>query len=210
MSLFFDIGCNVGQWIEANLQGGNRIIGLEPNPIIYRKAKDRYKEGRRVLIYNLAASYESDKEIDFYIEKYDQNAVCSTASPEWVNNSRFTDTLKWDKIQVKTIALNDMIERFGEPEFIKIDTEGYEYHVIRGLYCAVCPLCFEWAEETGDDIIHSIDHLHAIGYNRFFILSGEDYTFRPSRWISTIHAIDKMRGLITGKKENWGTIYADL
>lgn len=210
MKLYFDIGCNVGQWIKSNLDDDTKIIGIDANYEIAKRTMKRfeYNDNVSILVYLVAA--EDEKWIKFYKEVYDSNSVASTASEKWVDNSRFTDTCKWEQTELMSITIDTMIKRFGKPDFIKIDVEGYEYEVIKGLTDAVCPLCFEWAEESGDDIIYSIDHLHSLGYNRFFCLEGEDYTFRPDKWTSCIEIIEQMKGLINGKKENWGMIYADL
>lgn len=211
MRLLFDIGCNVGQWIESNLDDDTKIIGIDANYDIAKRTMKRFEYNDNVSIFVYVVGAEDEKWIKFYKELYNENSVVSTASEKWINDSRFTGTCKWDDpVELKSITIDEMIRRFGKPDFIKIDVEGYEYEALKGLTRAICPLCFEWAEESGDDIIHSIDHLHSLGYNKFFCNYGDDYTFRPDTWLDCLQIIGMMKNLIDGKKKNWGMIYADL
>ena len=66
----------------------------------------------------------------------------STASLDVLKKSRFSsgsdkqeklEELYNQKIKVKVITLDKLLELYGTPDLIKIDVEGHEYEVLEGL-----------------------------------------------------------------------------
>ena len=54
----------------------------------------------------------------------------STFAKHW-KSGRFSN-LKWpDKIQVQITTLDSLIKKFGNPQYIKIDVEGYDLNVLK-------------------------------------------------------------------------------
>ena len=45
--------------------------------------------------------------------------------------------------EIDTLTLQDLISTYGAPAFVKIDVEGYEQNVIRGILSPVACLSFE-------------------------------------------------------------------
>src|SRR5947208_7185124 len=73
----------------------------------------------------------------------------NTLSAKWMealgnDPARFGRTFEFrEKRQVETITLEQMISTYGLPFYIKIDVEGYEPNVLKGLQTAVPYLSFE-------------------------------------------------------------------
>jgi hypothetical protein len=73
----------------------------------------------------------------------------NTLSQKWVDTlrqdeSRFGHRLNFaQQREVETVTLEDLIVSYGTPIFIKIDVEGYEPQVLRGLKRPVPYLSFE-------------------------------------------------------------------
>jgi len=53
---------------------------------------------------------------------------------------------------------------------IKIDVEGYEVEVLRGLTTKQKTICFEWTEELPEVLYQGVKHLQELGYNEFGII----------------------------------------
>ena len=176
MNLIFDIGYNKGEFASKCFKKhpSCQVIGVDANlSLIYNKQQ---MTEQLVLIHALVASGEKEYE-DFYIEPY-QNGI-STASLNFMENSRFTrgsknlppNSANWSiKTQVRTTTLDQLIEKYGAPELIKIDVEGYEYEVLKGLSQKQNKICFEWHEEEYDTLLNIIKHLQSIDYNEFGVI----------------------------------------
>ena len=71
--------------------------------------------------------------------------------------------------KVESTTLDSLIESYGVPELIKIDVEGYEHVVLRGLSQRVGKICFEWCEEMAEQFYESLSILEKLGYKQFGI-----------------------------------------
>lgn len=207
--IIFDIGCCWGLWIEANYNENDTFIGVEANPSAYLMAKERLKERKNVIIKHHLLSDVNGEYLDFRIAESSVGEV-SSASKAWVERSRHIKTEKWmDPIKIKSITIDELIRQYGEPSQIKIDVEGYEFNVIRGLSKAYGLLMFEFAEEQKDETIQSIHHLVKIGYKYFCMTHGDDYIFRPTSYVSSKEILLLiLQNLNSGRQEAWGMIYA--
>ena len=103
----------------------------------------------------------------------------STASLDVLKKSRFSSgsdkqeklkELYNQKIKVKVISLDKLLELYGTPDLIKIDVEGHEYEVLEGLNRKAKKITFEWTEENYEGLNKSIKHLHDLGYDKFGVV----------------------------------------
>jgi FkbM family methyltransferase len=207
MKIVFDIGANVGQTTDEFLEGYDKIICFEPNPNLITLLKTKFNGNSKVIIEELALSDKNEIKT-FNISNAD---VLSTFSDDWMFNSRFTNnTYNWNtKIDVKTITLDEVIDKYGIPYFIKVDVEGYEYEVFKGLSKLLnnTYFAFEWAEEQYKIINETVRHLNYLGYNNFSYTYGDKLipleNINWDKWenLSIHNDIDENR------KDKWGMIY---
>jgi FkbM family methyltransferase len=206
MKLVFDIGANRGLFTDKCLSLFENVdlIMVEPNPNLYNFLINKYRTKENIKVLNNLVSENDNEDIEFFISNAD---TISTASLDWIHKSRFTNDYNWNnKIIVKSVSLDKMISDFGVPDLIKIDVEGYEFEVIKGLTKKVPKICFEWAEEEYDKINKTCEHLQNIGYEEFGFIEKDDYLVEPekySKWYDcTIHNI-----VVPERKEKWGMIW---
>lgn len=206
MNLIFDIGANVGQFTAACIKKypNAKIISIEANPNLISIL--RKFESNNVIVLNNAVSDKSDEMIDFYISNMN---VLSTAHTDWMTKSRFTGKAKWaDPIKVKTINLDDLIKIYGNPDLIKIDVEGYEYTVMKGLTSKQKDICFEWAEEEYDNINKSCEYLESLGYKNFGFIYKDAYLVKPDNFKSW-RKLEIHQDIDVKRKNKWGMIWCN-
>lgn len=184
------------------------IICVEANPMLVNFLLNRFKNFPNIKICDYAVSDKSGETINFYVNN--SAHTISTASKNWVENSRFSEMV-WDQtIQAKTLTIEDLIYNFGVPDIIKIDVEGYELPVINGMENSYGVLSFEWAEEELDNIHKSCEKLIDLGYKEFSHRHGDaPYEELPD----TFYSYEEFSNLFytqldSKRKELWGMIFA--
>ena len=79
----------------------------------------------------------------------DSNTAFSTFNDKWVQaladpeQNRWGLTVEARPVDVETTTLDILIERFGQPAYIKIDVEGHELSVLLGLSRRISLVSFE-------------------------------------------------------------------
>jgi FkbM family methyltransferase len=124
--VMFDVGAHMGEVSYNFLKSGFKVYAFEPDQSEYkRKSLQRLMMFKGFSLSPCAASNKSGEEIDFYT---------SNISSGISSAIKFHDSHIYSG-KVKTIALRDYISntKIEGIDFIKIDTEGYDYFVLQGL-----------------------------------------------------------------------------
>jgi FkbM family methyltransferase len=182
MNLIFDIGYNVGEFSQTcfDKYPNCKVIAVEANPSLYENS-NKNNQNNNLILLNYLVSNKDNEKLDFFVSPYATGV--STASLEFMENSRFTKgsknlpekSIKWaDPIKINTITIDTLINKYGVPDLIKIDVEGYEYNVLLGLTKKINDICFEWHEEEYQNLCMILDHLENIGYKEFGIIGWFD------------------------------------
>jgi FkbM family methyltransferase len=205
MKLIFDIGANRGRTAEIFLNHAEKVISFEPNPGLVNYLKSRFPKPK-LHVDNRAISHEKGTQ-EFKLANVD---TISTLSTDWVENSRFTGEYRWDNsIMVETLTLSDAIAEYGIPDYIKIDTEGYEYEILTNFH-ELLPdtlIAFEWAEEQKEKISLILKHLNNLGYDNFAYTEGDPVLFENQISWSAFDDFKLIDILDSSRKALWGMIY---
>ena len=161
--LCFDVGSNMGNRIEPLLQIGAKVLAVEPQKKCYDFLKQKYGDKIILITKGLSDKNEVKK---FYISDASPN---SSFSEEYINAVKATryKGYSWDEVaEVEMTTLDSLIETYGVPIFIKIDVEGYELEVIKGLNTPVKLISFEYTTpEQTVKAIDCINHIEKINNN---------------------------------------------
>ena len=115
---------------------------------------------------------------------------------------------KWEKsCMVELTTLDSLIGLYGMPDFIKIDVEGHELEVLKGLSKAPRCLSFEFTPDFQNDVKACLSTCGRIGMAQFNISYGESMRLARTEWISEsemVRVVEALRG------DTWlfGDIYA--
>jgi FkbM family methyltransferase len=161
--LAFDIGANRGEWTKAALDKGYEVVALEPGNIVKELVKN-FIYDKRVKIVNLAASDKDFEQVEFYECVEDG---LSSINKDWLTDESLPYAGKaYRTTSCTTITIDTLAKLYGEPSLIKIDVEGAEWSVLRGMTKRYGKLAFEWTLETLDDHQLQIEYLEKLGYER--------------------------------------------
>lgn len=146
--LIFDIGANDGHKTEAFLKLAQTVVCCEPDGENARLLTDRFRNKRsRVILVNKAVS---DIEGTTIMHLHRPGSAFNTLSPKWAQLLENDGEKRWqekisfkDQKPVATTTLDALIEQYGVPQFIKIDTEGSEEAVLNGLSHPIPVISFE-------------------------------------------------------------------
>ena len=132
INLSLDIGANVGNYTRLILQETNsKVISFEPLPDAYRELevlKKDFKE--RLETFNIAISNENKiQELYYGSEKSEKASLMNN-----LEKLSFVGEANINKISVEVKKLDDLKDILKNQiiDFIKIDTEGYEFEVLDG------------------------------------------------------------------------------
>ena len=103
-------------------------------------------------------------------------------------------------------TLDELIQAHGVPRYCKIDVEGFELPVLRGLTRPVPLLSFEFAREFLDRAKTCVAYLREIGFDKFDFGLGENPQFVSGGWLGGDALFDRLGRI--ADPDLWGDIYA--
>jgi FkbM family methyltransferase len=168
--LIFDIGAYDGHKTAAFLELSEKVVCCEPDMYNFRLLKTRFRryKGRRVHTEPFAVSGEI-AERDYYT--HHEGSAFNTLNPRWKDILERDGLNRWHEEisfpgkprKLLTTTLDSLIEKYGRPDFIKIDAEGSEFGILEGLSKQVRFLSFECLlPEFKDDLEKCIARLRQL------------------------------------------------
>jgi FkbM family methyltransferase len=205
--LAFDIGAHVGNRVRVFRRIGARVIAVEPQPDFVAVLRLLYGRDPGVFLEASGVAAEPG-EGKLYLST--RTPTVSTFADSWIDDvqidSRF-QRVRWDSvISVPLVSLDELIARHGEPQFCKIDVEGFEYEVLRGLSQPLAALSFEYIPVAVDRAIACVDRIGALGDYRYRHSRVETHRWAAGGWLKPQTMIEILGGLPAGDRS--GDVYA--
>ena len=148
--LIFDIGANHGYKTAIFLGLGAKVVAVEPDKAsqeILKQKFARYRLKRRPLVIAPKAASDRSDIQTMWIDT--PGSAKNTLSQKWVEMLRGDDRRFGHRLdfghwkQVETTTIERLVVAHGLPFFVKIDVEGHELNVLRGMQSPVPYLSFE-------------------------------------------------------------------
>jgi FkbM family methyltransferase len=206
----FDVGANYGERSEIFARLGARVIAVDPQPLCVNYLQARFAHNPKVTVVPKgldAAAGEQELLIN------STTALVASMSKEWVSRvahrPRYAPE-QWNKsVKVQVTTLDELIKQHGKPTFCKIDVEGYELNVLRGLTRPINALSFEFTPESIQAALDCVGYLDSLANHYVYNYSvGETMELVKPEWVNgaTIH--DVLLNLPSGVES--GDVYAKL
>jgi FkbM family methyltransferase len=202
--LVFDIGANIGEYAELFAELGAIVVAVEPNPVTCETLAQMAR-ARNVRIEQVAVG-DVPGQLELHICA--DNSTISTVSETWfetAQQSPFHAKNRWlEPIKVNVMTIDQLAEKYGRPAFIKIDVEGFDDHVLRGMSFRPPVLSFEFNREIPQIALNCLETpALAEGYEFNYIV-GMEMRMASSFWLS---AAD-LRERIFNEKKSYGDVFA--
>src|SRR4051794_14068877 len=160
----FDVGAHVGSRVRAWRALGARVIAVEPQPDFARILRLFFGRDRDVTIVAKALGAEPGTA---RMGISTATPTVSSMAPGWIETvatDRSFAAVRWDRsVEVDVTTLDDLIAAHGAPAFCKIDVEGFEADVLRGLSRPLRALSFEYLPMAHDAALAVLDLVERSG-----------------------------------------------
>jgi len=198
--ILFDIGANRGDATRAGLALGYQVVSLEPGPRIFKELVKNFIYSPSVTPLKMAVSDADDQLVEFY--EADEDGL-STLNKEWLTSEEMPYAGKvFRTITAVTVTVDSLAERYGEPDLMKIDVEGAEWSVFRGMTKYHGKLAFEWTEETLPEHIEQLKYLAGLGYTQVAPQFIEHHLLEPEVWLD-ISCADDLSEILDAMAVEW-------
>jgi FkbM family methyltransferase len=184
-NLFFDVGANYGNRIEPIIDMGIHIVAIEPQNSCVKYLRLKYGKKISVVDKGLGAD-EEDKTMHV-----SDTHVLSSFSNEWVSSNiesgKYSNSTWNEEKKISMTTLDKLINKFGVPRYIKIDVEGYESEVFKGLSQPIEFISFEYTvPEHIDKVIMCLQRIMSISANQIICnySIGETLEWVLDEWIT--------------------------
>jgi FkbM family methyltransferase len=205
--LAFDIGAHVGNRVRVFRRIGARVIAVEPQPDFIAVLRLLYGRDSGVFIEASGVAAEPGQG-ELHLST--RTPTVSTLADSWrddVQTDRRFRRIRWDTvIIVPLVSLDELIARHGEPQFCKIDVEGFEHEVLSGLNKPLAALSFEYIPVAVARAVACVERTSALGDYRYRHSRVETHRWASPDWLEPQAMIELLDNLPTDGRS--GDVYA--
>lgn len=180
--LVFDVGANVGNRVLPLLECGARVVAVEPQPSCVQILKDKFQN--KITIESVGLS-EKEGELEMAIAT---DTTVSSFSKDYIDKTkdRFEYSQWVDTIKVPVTTMDNLISIHGTPRFCKIDVEGFELEVLKGLHSKIPIISIEYCvPEMKSALLDCLNYWQTIAPNATYNYSvGENMNWAMTDWKS--------------------------
>jgi FkbM family methyltransferase len=205
--LVFDVGANLGNRSKTFLQLGAHVVAFEPQVSCAALLSQMFEKKRRFRLVREALGPTEGSAVMFICDTH----TISSLSKDWIDatkrSGRFASSRWAGRQEVAVTTLDVAISTFGSPSFVKIDVEGFELEVLKGLSRPIETLSIEVVPEYIDNAFGCLRLLEDLAEFQFQFSFGESMQFAFAEWTSNAGIREWLKSLPSG---SFGDLYARL
>lgn len=181
--LAFDVGANMGNRVDVFVKLGAQVVAVEPQASCQAALTRRYGDHPRVHLVDAGLGPEVGQRVLYVGSEH----TLTTMSPDWIDATRRSGRFaaySWaEQGTVAVTTLDRLIDKYGTPRFCKIDVEGFEVEVLKGLSRPLQVVSLEFAAEFLDRTTQALTMLSRLGARSFNLSHGESYVLALPGWV---------------------------
>lgn len=130
IDLIIDLGAHDGIDLPYYLSRAKRVIAVEANPVLANGIKTKYQDevsAGRLVVIDRVISVEGDgsQEVGFFIDPLDPGKSCIATEEQVIAGRNIA--------LIRSVALKQIFNKYGRPDYLKIDLEGYDQKILQWL-----------------------------------------------------------------------------
>jgi len=172
--LAFDVGANIGEKTDIMLSLGARVVAFEPQPALAREVRARGSRHSLTVVQSAVGAKIGSAELFLTT-----STGMASLRPDWDHSAARTTIL------ASVTTLDAAIREYGKPVFCKIDVEGFEVDVLKGLSTTLSALSFEYHchEAAIVRVRDCVARLMNLGRYEFQLTGTESGNFLLPEWL---------------------------
>lgn len=205
--LCFDVGAHVGNRLRVWDALGAKMVAIEPQPQLLQVLQRWYGSNPAITLVDHAIGAQPGT-ATLHIST--RTPTVTTLSQEWITSvkqDQSFSSVEWDKqVIVPVTTLDSLIATHGMPTFCKIDVEGFELEVLRGLSQPIRGLSFEYIPASIGVAVGCIERLGQLGTYEYNYSPGETHRLQQNHWLGASEMTAVLKAMVQGS----GDVYARL
>jgi FkbM family methyltransferase len=196
--LIFDVGANHGDKTAPFNLIAKKVVAFEPDNSNVEFLSYRFRNNKNVLIEQTAISNEVG-ETEFFVVNHGSGL-------NTINNKRKDELDITETYQVNITTLDLMINKYGMPDFIKIDVEGHELKVLEGLSHSINMISFEAnLPQFAPQTIECLEKIYNLNSDYIFNY-GFDIGIEKNKWLD----LEQIKSIINNTDLKYLNVYCKI
>ncbi|MFK7825213.1 MAG: FkbM family methyltransferase [Oligoflexales bacterium] len=191
--LAFDVGSHVGNRALIWSVLGVKVVAVEPQALFASFLNLLFTGNKKVTVLKMGLDEVCGNQNILVSDKTPTVSSLKTNWCEEVREDARFEKIDWNRNEEIVVKrLEDLIEEYGEPKFCKIDVEGNEYSVLKGLDTALKSLSFEYLPILNDATIKCVERIEKLAAYEYNWSETESMNFKSRNWLNADDMIQQI------------------